>query len=500
MSSAISIVLVKTPSLRIRGDLATSYQTLPIGLSYFAAYLREQGFPQVTIIDSFGEDPNRHTPWRSDIEVLGLDCETILEKLPNKVDYLGISCMFSHEWVYAIEVIRRIRLHYPNTFIIAGGEHPTALPEFCLESAPLDACALGEGEHTLVDVIRTRENNGNLEHIPGIAFRYGDAVIITERRPRIDPNTLPPPAWDLIPVHHYFQHKISNGLLSHRAMPILASRGCPFRCTFCSNTTMWGLRFAYRSPHSVVAEIQDLQQRYGVRSVLFCDLTAIASKKWLLEFCDQLEKSHTNIKWELPSGTRSEALDAQSLSSMYRTGCFSLTYAPESGSEETLVRIEKKLSKTRMMASIRAAIESGIKAKAQFIIGFPGESRRDMLKTLLFMLRLAWLGLPDASVVPFLPYPGSNMYRELVRQGRINEKSEHFLQFLTYNSYTNILKATSWNETIGDRELRVYFLLWFASFYLFSFLVHPWRLSMLFASENGGRLGKFFRVLWRGKF
>ena len=120
-------------------------------------------------------------------------------------------------------------------------------------------------------------------------------------------------------------------------MPILATRGCPYQCTFCSSPTMWTTRYIMRNPKDIVDEIEWLVKKYDANDFEFFDLTAIIKKSWMLAFCKELrERKIGNITWQLPVGTRSEALDKETLQAIYDSGCAYICYAPESGSEKSL--------------------------------------------------------------------------------------------------------------------------------------------------------------------
>src|SRR5262249_38566659 len=137
----------------------------------------------------------------------------------------------------------------------------------------------------------------------------------TAPRQRIrDVDAIPRPAWHLFPVSNYLDGGFTYGVNLGRSMPILATRGCPYQCTFCSSPAMWTTRY------------------YA--------LTAIIKRDWILAFCRELERRGLDITYQLPTGTRSEVLDEEVLAALYRTGCRNICYAPESGSPETLARIK----------------------------------------------------------------------------------------------------------------------------------------------------------------
>ena len=145
--------------------------------------------------------------------------------------------MFSSNWIYVRELIKVIRREFPSAYIIVGGEHVTGFPEFSLKQAPFDVVVLGEGEETVVELIHFFEHGKSLEDVKGIAFRDPSGQIhINDRRPRIrDIDSIPWPYWDLFEIESYIQHNQPHGSSQGRFIPMLATRGCPFKCTFCTN-------------------------------------------------------------------------------------------------------------------------------------------------------------------------------------------------------------------------------------------------------------------------
>ena len=256
-------------------------------------------------------------------------------------------------------------------------------------------------------------------------------------------------------------------------MPVLATRGCPYQCTFCSNPQMWTTRYITRDPERVIDEIEGYVQRYGVENIDFYDLTAIVRKGWIVDFCRGLVRRGLGITWQLPSGTRSEAIDAEVCDLLFRSGCRNISYAPESGSERTLQRIKKKVNLERMLASMRAAVGAGLNVKANILIGFPGETMQDMYDSLGFIVKMARAGVHDVSVWTFSPYPGCELFQELVASGRIGELDDEF--FASLLSYSNPLDAVSYSEHVGSGDLRRVRVAWLAAFYAASYFLHPVR-------------------------
>jgi radical SAM superfamily enzyme YgiQ (UPF0313 family) len=236
---------------------------------------------------------------------------------------------------------------------------------------------------------------------------------------------------------------------------------------------MWTTRYYARSPAAVVDEIADYVERYRISNVDFEDLTAFIDRKWILAFCGEIERRGLSISYQLPSGTRSEALDAEVLAALWRSGCRNLTYAPESGSTNTLTRIKKKARPVRVMESMRIAKQLGVNIKANLMIGFPDETRRDLFETIRFGLRAAWMGVDDIPLFPFSPYPGSALYGELLREGRVPPPSDDYFARL---GYMDVTRTSSVSRHIGTRELNLYQVLGMSAFYLIGYTRYPRRI------------------------
>ncbi len=467
--------LIRPPSVVARYAL-TLNGTPPLSLAYLAGSLTAAGH-EVQAIDGLGESLYSMRPgYRANLLTNGLSIGEVVERVRPDTQFIGISCMFSHEWPLVRELIATLKERFPEVPIVCGGEHPTAMPELCLQDAPgLIACALGEGEETVVELVESCAGIGRkLDEVAGLVVRDGDGTRHTAVRERIRAvDDIPAPRWDLVPIEHYLAGGFSFGVDRGRTMPILATRGCPFQCTFCSSAQMWTTRYAARDPVRVVEEIESYVQRWGVENIDFYDLTSIIRREWVLAFCAALEARGLKITWQLPSGTRSEALDAEVLRAMYRAGCRNVSYAPESGSLESLKVIKKKVNLDHMEESMRAAVKNGLNVKANILIGFPHEKAAHARKSLHFIYRMALAGVHDASVWTFSPYPGSAIFKELQAQGRIRELDDDYYASLL--SYSDISQAVSYSEHMSSKELQRYRLAGLLLFYMVSYLSHPVR-------------------------
>src|SRR5258706_3091351 len=158
---------------------------------------------------------------------------------------------------------------------------------------------------------------------------------------------------------------------------------------------MWPPRYLTSSVALVVDKIEAYVKTYKATNIDFFDLTAVVKKDWIMEFCKEVKRRKLEITWQLPSGTRSEAMDAEVLEQMSSSGCKNVTYAPESGSVRMLAYIKKMVRLPALISSIKAAIRNNIVVKCNLIIGFPKETRWNMWQTFWLAMKFAWMGVDD---------------------------------------------------------------------------------------------------------
>lgn len=470
------VAVVRPPSIAQRFALTLDV-TPPISVAYVAAAAERAGH-EVTVVDAVGEGIGRSWPaYRPSLVGSGLTVDEIVARVAPETQVVGLSCMFSHEWPIVREIARRVARERPGARIVLGGEHPSAAPDACFRDVPeIVACVLGEGEETFVELLDALSKSRALDEVAGLAIVERGVVKRTAPRARIrDVDDLPTPAWHLVPIERYLDGGFSFGVDRGRTMPILATRGCPYRCTFCSSPQMWTTRYTLRSPERVVDEIEGYVERYGAESIDFYDLTAIVKPSWIERFCKLLLERDLGVTWQLPSGTRSEALAGGVLELLYASGCRNVSYAPESGSPATLRRIQKQVRLDRMIDSMRAAVDAGLNVKANLLIGFPDEDHASVRESLAFVVEMARAGVHDVSIWTFSPYPGSELFDELRRRGRIGELDDDFYASLL--SYSDLAHAISYDDKLPSAVLQAYRLFGLGLFYATSFASHPRRVG-----------------------
>ncbi|MDA8637317.1 B12-binding domain-containing radical SAM protein [Rhodospirillales bacterium] len=473
------MTLVRGPIVFAEGSF-NNEATPAIGFAYIAGYIMRHGY-KVEIVDSISEGLNQVFPIKSHpgFKGHGISLEDIVKKIPDDTDVIGFSGMFSGEWPVIRELIYMVRERFPKKLIVAGGEHVTALAEFSLnECTALDAVVRGEGEHTFYELLEKFRETGNLEGVNGISYLDETSTYIENGGlPRIrDVDDIPWPYWPDGYLEKFWKAGKSHGVLTERDMPMMASRGCPYQCTFCSSAQMWTTKYSLRTPDDVLDEIEHYIERYDITSVQLYDLTAITKKKWIVEFCGKMLERKINIKWSLPAGTRSEALDQQTLSLVKETGCHYLVYAAESGSQATLDLIKKRISLDRITESMKIAKDVGLTLRSNLIIGFPHEMRSDVYLTLRYGLYLSWMGVDEVALFIYSGYPGTAIFNELLEAGNITLSDEYFLSMQSLNSKFSSLEHKTYNEHIHPRELAFYRTLFLALNYIVGYIRYPKRI------------------------
>jgi anaerobic magnesium-protoporphyrin IX monomethyl ester cyclase len=492
----LSIVLIRPASLLpLTAHNVSVLDAPPIGLAYLAAALKRAGH-RVRIIDAFGEAPDMVTRDPDGYGISGLTAEQVVDRIPADVELIGVGCMFSNSWIYCRRTIAAIAASFPDVPIVVGGEHATADYARLLRRVPeVLCCVLGEGEETIVEVAARLSGGLELDDVPGLALRVADGSVRTTppRRRIVDVDEIPWPDWESVPLANYLDNQLSHDPFTARSMPIVASRGCPYQCTFCSSPQMFGTKWVPRAPRAVVDEIKHYYHALGARYFEFQDLTMVIRRDWIIEFAKILIDEQLDVQWCMPSGTRSEALDAEVLAWIKRSGCRSFAYAAESGSPTELARIKKKVKLPRMLGSMRAAVKLGMVTRCHLIFGMPGQTKRDVLQSLVFTTRIAMAGVHDLACYAFSPYPGSELYDQLVADGRIVPDADDYDRMLAQDIFTNYKLRRSWTPHLPAWSLGWLCVGTMAYFYVLQFALRPARIVTLLRSLVQRRPHTYFQ-------
>ena len=470
-------LLINPHKLVPRSFSLTQRAAPPLGLALIAGALESEGY-DVQVADCVAEAPDHYFPFGDlkDIVALGLDFDELFAMLGDHYDIIGMSAMFSNNWLINRHLMNLMKQRYPEALTVIGGEHATGIPEYCLTDCEgLDVVVAGEGEETTSEIGRQVKEHRPLSEIDGIVYRdrAGDRIVTMPRRPRIRAiEALARPAWHLFPLEKYFANEISYGIAYGRSLPIIATRGCPYVCTFCSSPQMWGVKYNMRDPKDVIDEVAFLNREYGVTNIDFYDLTAIIKKDWILEFCRLLDDNDLKITWQIPAGTRSEAIDYEVAAALKKSGCMNITYAPESGSLRMLKAIKKKVKPARMLFSISESHRAGLDIKLNIMVGYPDERVVDALRTIWFLVRASWYGAKDAAPSLFSAYPGSALFSEVVKHGELKVDDAYFESIVFSQS---LHKFRNYSRRNSRPTMVVIVTMAYLAFYVSNYLFRPMR-------------------------
>jgi anaerobic magnesium-protoporphyrin IX monomethyl ester cyclase len=391
-------------------DLMGDCVTPPLGLAWIAAVLEREEGVQVTVLDCNASEMG----WRA-------LRQAIEEQHP---DLVGATAMTP----YFPPVVRAMRIAkevQPRTVTVLGGHHVTFLAEDALREHPeVDLVVCGEGERVVIDLVRALAAGRDLATVPGIAFRRnglqaaapstmrdrGDDVQIV-RTPAAEPvdlSALPLPAYHLLPMSVYRFEFLGNPFAVMQA-----SRGCPHRCTFCSEWPFWG-SWRARPAEAVVEEISLLSERYHCESVWFGDDCFNMDGEFMAAICEGILQRGVEINWFYQGRADLVVKHKELLPLMRRAGNRMTQIGIESSTEDELADLKKRLSLERVREAVELLKQHDIVGQGLLIIGTPTDSARSIQHKLRFA---KWLDLDFPIFTVYTPFPGSDAYRDAVARG-----------------------------------------------------------------------------------
>ena len=404
----MKIQLVLAPKLKARRTGGVDCLYPPLGILYLASYLRER---------------------KSDLEIKITDGvrfgyqKTIDEIKRFKPDVLGVS-FTTPAASGAYQLVNDVKAALPETTVVCGGPHSTALPEDVLSRCQADYVVKGEGEVIFYNLV----SSSDPKSVPGIAYRDGDRIIETPPEPLISNlDEIPFPARDLIDMKKYPGYYVTK---KRPDTDIMSTRGCPFNCTFCSNP-VWKHQKPWmrsRSPENVVKEIEMLVRDYGIREYFDqCD-EFNASKKWATSVCDELIARKLDVIWKVQ--VRVDTLDENLVAKMAKAGCWLAFIGIESGNQETLEGIKKHVTLEQVREACRLFHKYGIKVFGLFMAFNVWEEEGQLVyedvektrQTLKFAESLVKEGLMQYLTWSLAtPYPASELYDIALRHQLLSD-------------------------------------------------------------------------------
>ena len=375
-----------------------------LGLGYLATSLRK--YHDVKILDCIKE--------KITIDKFG----KIIEGY--RPDVLGIQF-----YTFDISFIRKAlciaKKANKNIVTIVGGPHPSAAPAETLKTigTDLDFLFAGEAEVGLPKLLNIlEEEKKDFSRVPGLAWREDGTIRSNERLLNEDLDSLLMPAWDLIHPETYPESQHGAFFKKFPIAPIMLTRGCPYPCTFCAGGLVSGKKIRKRSIDNVLNEIQLLYSKHGIREFHVVDDNFTQDVSYAKGFLKKLKSLNLDISWAVPNGIRMDTLDDEVLKLMKETGLYLISLGIESGSDEVLRNMRKGTTTAKIRKYVNMIRHSGIDIAGFFIVGFPGETEKTIKDTIKFSTEL---DLVRANFFTYLPFPGSESYKELSESNELKD-------------------------------------------------------------------------------
>lgn len=414
------VLLIQPPAFsnNARGDMNPN---APLGIAYIAATLEREGF-DVQILDAFIEGWNQESRVNEEKILVGLTFEQIGEFVSRvNPDVVGITSMFTSQRKNAHSVARLVKELDNEIVVIFGGAHATSAPESVIEDSCVDVAVLGEGENVIAPLIRSIEGNADLRLLDGIAFHGADGnpVVIPKVVGVDDLDDLPFPARHLLPMEKYFAARVRHGGVGKgkRAVSMITSRGCQYRCNFCTAYKVFTRRPRMRSIENVLAEIDELLAKYGIDEIFFEDDQIIAKQRRAADLFDAMAARY-KLYWDTPNGVSPWLLDDEILGKMKAAGCYRVNIAIESGNQWVLDNIINKPVKLNAIPELVKSIRKhDMDVGTYLVVGNIGEKAVETLaqikESFAFCRRLQVY--PHASLLT--AYPGSEVLEIAKKNG-----------------------------------------------------------------------------------
>ena len=399
-------VLLLNPAFNRYGGLKGYAAMVPLNLCYLAAYVRHRHLDvTVRILDA---------------EMQNLTyTETIEEVKAFSPTLIGITSTTA-AFDSVIQLTSKLKSALPKSFIVIGGAHISALPENSLQESGADFAVIGEGELTFEELVsHIKQGNDNWDTIHGLVYlnEDGGAIINAPRKLIEDLDMLPFPARDLIDHKFYIPQPTKRISLDLYTL-LATSRGCPFRCGFCSVRTIWTRRVRFRKQARVIAEIEECVSKYGIRTFRFIDDLFTANRNRVLELCQMICDRKLDIIWIASS--RAQRLDKEMLEAMKEAGCREISFGIESGNREVLKKIDKGLDLDEALKVVRLTKKVGISTHASYIMGYIGETEQTMQDTIRFAQKA---NTHYAAFFIATPLPGTPFYDEALQNGYLRAET-----------------------------------------------------------------------------
>lgn len=410
--------------LLIAYDNESYIHWFPLGLAYIASVLRKHKHD----VAIYNQDKFHYSE---------ADLTAYLDK--NKFDIIGLGPVAGYyQYRKLLKISSAINNSKNRPLYVLGGSGSSPEPEFFLRKTKADAVVIGEGEETVVELVKALRDNQPLSSVNGIAYQEKGRVVRNQRRGLVkDIDSLPFPAYDLFPIDYYRLLRMPRATNKDFVMPIVSGRGCPFKCTFCYRMDEG---FRPRSNEGIIDEIKYLKQKYGISYIAFADELLMSSVKRTTSLCEDFLKASLNIKWDCNG--RLNYAKPKLLKLMKRAGCVFINYGIEAIDDQVLKNMKKALTTGLIISGIEATLAAGISPGFNIIFGNLGDNRETLNKAVKFLIKYDD-GVQMRTIRPVTPYPGSELYYYAIRKGLLKDcedfyENEHVNSDLLTVNFTDL--------------------------------------------------------------
>jgi len=395
---------------------------LPVGVTYVMTYFHENGYKFDLL----------------DIDINEYDDSYVENFVKNHhYDFVMLGSIVTHyKWVKWF--VNTVKQHQPTTHVIVGNSVGGSIPDVFLRNAHADAVVIGEGEITALELVDALRLGRELKKVEGIAFiDKNDELVITPARKVGKIDDLPMVNWDFFDVQRYLDQPpdamdcdVTDEEV--RPMPVVTARGCSFRCTFC-HFVFWNDPYRNRSPKSILQEVKRNIEKYNANNINFWDDLSFASAKQVNRLVDAILESGIKFKWT--ASIRADVFSRNHLSKkeslevakkMKKSGCFSVGFSLESGNEEILKMMNKKIQVNEFSDTVFILRKAGIICNTSVVFGYPIETKETIRQTFDQCLKVGVY----PSIGFLLPLPATGMWDYAKANGFITDEDK-FLDYMT---------------------------------------------------------------------
>jgi anaerobic magnesium-protoporphyrin IX monomethyl ester cyclase len=351
-------------------------------------------------------------------ERLQKDYEEVIRQNSDRILLVGISAMIGFQVVGGMNFFEILK-KYSDAPVVWGGWFPTHFEEMILNDGYADFVCVGQGEVPFQTLTERLLKGEGTDDIPGICFMKNGQVLKNPNEELKNPEAFPPPDLSLIDINKLIDlnGKVEKGF---RGADCLATTGCPNKCTFCSLAVVYGRKWYAKKVPEIISDIKYFIEKASISHITFCDDNFFVSKNFVMEFCAALEQSGISITWEANSNVSYilKGFSDSDLRIIYRAGCRRIKIGAESGDQQVLDVINKKIKVKDSYTVIRMLKRNNIRTRIFTMLCFPMNPDRDFWLTMNFIGRAKLIDRNiDSNINFYKPYPKTEMYPLCAEKG-----------------------------------------------------------------------------------